>query len=60
MLVALNIIPTAEIDLNAVMADVKAQEQREFFPENFQEDNTGTREVHKSRRQPTGQLSMAT
>lgn len=33
MLVALNIIPIAEIDLNVVMANVtKAQEQREFFP----------------------------
>lgn len=57
MLVSLNIIPTAEIDLNIVMADVlKSQEQREFFPENFQEDNAstrrGTREVSKLGQRP--------
>ena len=34
MLATMNIIPTAEIDLNIVMADLeKAQEQRELFSE---------------------------
>ena len=43
MLAAINIIPTADIDLNIVMADLeKAQEQRELFLGNFQEEVAGT------------------
>lgn len=46
MLATMNIIPTVEIDLNIVMADMeKAREQRETFPANFQEETTGEREV---------------
>ena len=49
MLAAINIIPTAEIDLNIVMADLeKAKEQRELFPDNFQESVTGMRIISKT------------
>ena len=38
MLAAIGIIPTTEIDLNIIMADLeKAQAQRELFPHNFQD-----------------------
>ena len=48
MLATMNIIPTAEIDLNIVMADLeKAQEQRELFPDSFQESVAGTRTISK-------------
>lgn len=52
MLIALNIIPTIEIDLNIIMEDViKAQGHREFFPEIFQAQNEGTRVINWERRQ---------
>ena len=51
MLAAINIIPTAEIDLNIVMADLeKAQEQRELFLGNFQEEVAGTRPISRTGR----------
>lgn len=53
MLIALNIIPTTKLDLNIIMADVmKAQEQKEFFPENFQEQNEGTRVINTLGKHP--------
>ena len=51
MLAAINIIPTADIDLNIVMADLeKAKEQRELFPDNFQESIAGMRTISKTGR----------
>lgn len=55
MLASMNILPTTEIDLNVVMADLdKAEEQKLFFPERFQEDTTGEREVRKTGKKNPG------
>lgn len=48
MLASLDIVPTAEIDLNVILADMeKVKEQRELFPERFQESMEGTRPISK-------------
>ena len=53
MLASLDIVPTAEIDLNVILADLeKVQEQRELFPDKFQDSVEGTHPISK-----TGQVS---
>ena len=49
MLATMNIIPTAKIDLNIVMADLeKAKEQRELFLGNFQEEVAGSQPISRT------------
>ena len=51
MLAAIDIVPTAEIDLNIVMADLeKAQEQRELLPASFEDTVAGTRLINRKGR----------
>ena len=51
MLASLDIVPTAEIDLNVILADLeKVQEQRELFPKRFQDSVEGTHPINKTGR----------
>ena len=51
MLASLDIVPTAEIDLNVILADIeKVQEEKELFPERFQDSIEGTRPISKTGR----------
>ena len=51
MLASLDIVPTAEIDLNVILADMeKVQEQKELFPERFQDSIEGTCPISKTGR----------
>ena len=51
MLASLDIVPTAEIDLNVILADIeKVQDQKELFPKIFQDSIEGTRPINKTGR----------